>query len=166
MRFERLEHLRKEGEHTPDFRSRFTYVSEQLPPVRAYFHRAGFGEAYTNGVDSVETVAKDHLIKTLSGNPHLFNRVDFMIAALWGRDGYKMIDLARWVGLEPGKWPGNPELLDIIVFKNEVYMPQIPERTCEDSIIVFGKEAEYRRTTKDLTDFMEHPPDIEGLVDY
>ena len=58
---------------------------------------------------------------------------------------------------------GNPDFLDPLVFKNGVYAPDEKVRTCEDMVIVLGREAEYRREVNNLGGYMVVGPFISGL---
>jgi hypothetical protein len=157
-----LELLKKAGEASPNFRARLTYDHGPLPPIRAYLHNAGIDEAFDCPKrKTVEAKVEEHLIKTLIMNRGIINGADYLLAAIWGDKGAKMIDLFRYSGL--GGWPGNPDFAGF-VFRNGVYMPEKRELTCGDTLIVLGQEERYRRTTKDLKEYVEHSPSIDGLV--
>lgn len=165
MMMERMEGFRKTCEFTPNFRGRVTYISDQLPPTRAYFH-SSMTEAYSNpnpDNKSIDALAKEHLILSLGMNLDLVDGADYILAAIWGDNSSKMIDIFKYSDIN--NWPGNPDM-GAFVLRDGVYVPEKREVTCGDTLIVLGQEEKYRRTTKDLTDYMEHPPEIEGLVLY
>ena len=162
----RIERLKAVGEHAPNFKFRFTYVSGPMPPFRAYLHGAGIETFAESQV--TELAAKEHLLETLDVNNKLLEDAVFLLAAIWCKEGDQMIDLFRYADVVPD-WkenPGNPDFLDPLVFKNGVYQPDAKVRTCEDTIIVLGAEGKHRRKSKNLTDYMKRPPDNEGLVNY
>jgi hypothetical protein len=148
---------------SPNFRLRITYAFEELfPPIRAYLHNAGLDDAFKSRRNKpAEFEADRHLLRTLTDNMVILNDASYLIAAIWGDSGARMIDLFRYAGIN--KWPGNPDVA-AFVFRNGVYVPKRREITCGDTLVVLGREEEYRRTTRDLNDYVEHPPTIDGLV--
>lgn len=163
MRMEILEQFRKEGKLSPNFRDRVTYISNQLPPVRAYIHESCSFEAFSSPCNrSIDIEAKEHLILSLGKNLELVEDADYMLAAIWGNENSKMIDVFKYTDVKD--WPGNPDV-SAFVMQNGVYIPR-KEITCGDTLIVLGIEEKYRRTTKSLKEYMKNPPGIEGLIPY
>jgi hypothetical protein len=106
------------------------------------------------------------------GETHLFK---FIIGILWGTDdGDKMIDGFGFKGLpspgiNPQDWPGNPEIYSW-TFKNGVLIKGIDKNllgikniTCGDGFILMAEEEKYRRQCKDIHDYIQNPPKINGL---
>jgi len=139
----------------PDFIVRF--ARESLPPVRAYVHGSG------SDVFSDDGAPRGHLTDVLERHAGLFTDADFLLAALWGNNGDRMIDLFKYTGIR--EWPGNPEVA-AYVFKDGIYKPNARDITCGDTLIVLGIEEAHRRKTGNRGDYIRNPPDIEGLVDY
>ena len=174
-------------EHQPKILARFN-LPDNYVPVRAYLHKAGLkvwdpdlrirtdydimGQVPIN---EALDVAKDHLINTLRGIKSDASQFDYLLAVLWARplkkdsaSFDKMIDFFGYSDIpkNANDWPGNPDI-EGWVMKNEVYAPMegiVPGGlTCGDVSIVIGEEEKYRRTCKDLNEFLQNPPDIEGL---
>ena len=161
----RIELIKQVEKNDPNFKAVLTYAGDVIPPFRAYLHGAGI-EAFSKD-PLPEIAAKDHLFDVLHSNSHLLEGVDFMIAALWGNEGKKIVDLFRYADVV-SDWndnPGNPDFLEPLVFKNGFYIPSARVRTCEDSIIVLGAEGKHRRKSRDMEQYMALSPDIEGIVD-
>ena len=166
MIFERSEHLKPTGKLDPQFRYRFTYATDQLPPIRAYFHNAGLGNAFgklpSHQSETVDHKAKKYLVTILHTEAYrLIEHANFLLAALWGDGDDKMIDLFKFTDIQA--WPGNPDA-GAYVLRNGVYVPERREITCGDTLMVFGAEERHRRTTKTLKEYIENPPEIPGLI--
>lgn len=94
-----------------------------------------------------------------------------MIAAVWGDDSNRMIDLFADSDLDsndnPKKWPGNSDKRSYFI-KNGVILPveSIDSREavgCGDMDIILGYEEMFRREKKNLREFLDNPPQIPGL---
>jgi len=162
--FERIETLERIGERAPDVFGRIILVDSGVPPVRAYLHNSGFEDAFGFGEEKFRYAvasAKSHLAETLATGSGFVSDADYIFAMMYGVDGFKMIDLLPWKGLEG--WPGNP-VMGSFVFENGVYTPDT-DVTCGNGIFVMGKEEEYRTSPgcKNLDYFMKNPPEIERL---
>jgi len=177
-----------------NFIARFNMPNYTLP-VRAYLHGAG-QEMWNPEMNKKKIIseAKDHLVSTLDSmtkREKMFSSseyvdplsFDFLLAVLWGRsnpgcgqsisNGNRMIDFFGYsdVSRNPEYWPGNPEvegwvMTDGIFTMKPHVMPGA--LTCEDTIILLGREGEYRRKCKDLKEFLEKPPvllEIPGLLE-
>ncbi len=91
---------------------------------------------------------------------------EFAIAAAWGyMDDHapvKAMDIFSYKFDKP--WDiCNPDV-DGWVFKNGIYKPEDREVTCETTTIILGKEAEWRRMTKSLEQYLSLRPDIGILT--
>ena len=137
---------------------RFTSI-DQKPVLRAYIHQAGFVECYSGSFNH----AWDHLMNVLNAPPEGLGSMDLAFACVWGQvsTGDRIVDLLGYSDVDP--WPGNPGFSGWVMI-NGVYSPQ-DEITCEDTIIALGKEAEYRRRTKNLTQYQTYPPSIPSIRD-
>ena len=130
-------------------------LPDNKPPVRAYVHKTGF-DVYGNSIPEAER----HLKQVLKENREELNGLQYMLAAMWGYEGNKMIDMFGYNGIT--KWPGNPNIY-AWVMENGVFVPvdkMIPKLalTCEDTSILISKEAEHRRNRNSLADFISTPP--------
>jgi hypothetical protein len=161
-----------------NFIARFN-MPDYYVPVRAYLH--GSGQEMWDPKENTATVirnAKKHLIKTFDSIRDDLSSFDYVLAILWGQsnpgcgsslsNGNKMIDCFGYSGVShnPHCWPGNPEVEGwvmndgLLTIKNGIFPGGL---TCEDSTILLGKEAEYRRKCHDFNDFAVNPPVIPGL---
>src|SRR3989344_7602383 len=127
------------------FRSRFI-LSNGTPPGRVYLHTAGLHEVFNNG--DCEVVAQKYLLRVLHDQRFILKEFEFYLGLIWGniKEKTKVIDFFGYKNI--GEWPGNPDVVPFVV-KNGFCFLNEPS-TCEDSIIMLGKEGEYRRTLPDL----------------
>ncbi|MBI4895686.1 MAG: hypothetical protein HY831_04300 [Candidatus Aenigmarchaeota archaeon] len=125
-------------------------------PGRGYFHTSGFSEVFGGNVDAQDSYAVQALRESLS----LLRDTNYFLAVIWGDvdKGDKVMDLFTYNGAHP--WPGNPEI-SAYVLRNGVYVPEDRSVTCEDTLIILGKEGEHRRQTRSLDDYISSPPVIE-----
>lgn len=127
---------------------------EFKPPTRGYLYEDGLVDTF----GSIEN-ARDYLLAILDTKPILME-ADFLLAAVWGDGENKTVETFGYHGIDP--WPGNPDIF-FWVFRNGIYYPGEEQKECEDTTILRGREAEYRRTTKSLETYMENPPDISNF---
>jgi hypothetical protein len=78
-----------------------------------------------------------------------------------------MIDMAGLRDMEP--WPGNPDVRTW-VFENGFYVPRTHinshddiSDTCGDTLIMYGREEEFRRTVSGLEEYINKYPDLGDL---
>ena len=147
--------FRREDENAPNFLGRTTYFTEEHPPVRAYFHGAGFRDTFGG-----KLVARNRLVATLYQRAGLFSGGDFLLATVWGDNGVPTIDLYEFKANT--EWKKNPNYT-LFVLKDGIFVPDRRD-TCGDMIIMAGAEERYRRTTENLDEYMAKGPGIEGLV--
>src|SRR3989344_2642304 len=128
------------------------YGTDFIVPVRAYLHRSG-AELYGDGE------ADSHFMNTLAKNSNKFKELNYAILVLWGdlNNQQKVIDVFGFSGINP--WPGNPDV-STLVFRNGIYSP-LEHTTCGDTLILLGKEEEYRRTTTSLENYFREPLKIK-----
>ena len=158
-----------------NFFARFNMPDFDGVPVRAYVHNAG-RDLWTLGDEEEITAAKRHLLESL-GSLSGLNQLDYLLAVMWGKldvkaascvGGYRMIDCFGYsdVPKDPMHWPGNPDVESwtmqdgVYVKKNKI----IPGgTTCEDSLILLGEEAKYRRDCHNLREYVMNAPRLKGL---
>ena len=136
-----------------------------LPPVRAYVHKAGFEEVYHGDVGE----ARSYLMRNLNHGPVQMFDFNYLIAAVWGDpQGNKVIDFFGYSDVPSKKnWPGNLDVSDWNIV-NGLFVPRykafssglikVEPKTCEDTTIVLGAEGVYRRKSKSLDEFLAKPP--------
>jgi len=125
------------------------------PPVRAYLHEAGLMSAYGTNYEPLRE-AEEYLKQVLIKYKHDFRKHDFLLAAIWGSEKVQLIDFFGFSGINEN-WKANPDV-KMWVIKNGLYLPEAS--TYGDSIIVFGREEAFRRTTNNLSDYMANLPDL------
>ena len=140
------------------------HFADVSPPGRAYIHRAGLKEVFGS-----ESAARNYFKQEYDSTvKHYSEKYDFVIAVLWGSFSHikhRNIDVFGFHGLN-GKWPGNPDVSNFVMV-NGIFQPlEKPTdiTTCGDTLILLGKEEEYRRTTSGLDVYMNIPPTLEGLL--
>ncbi len=130
------------------------------PPGRVYISSLGLKEVY----ESYENAIK-YVVSFLEARKDVMIDFDYFLASVWAdtRRRDKVIDFFGYNKIE--NWPGNPEVKSWIV-RNGHYLPHLGT-TCEDTLILLGREGEYRKTTSDLKSYIEIPPiDLGGLENY
>src|SRR3989344_4021912 len=152
MKFERVERIKKVNGLDPNFMSRISYLesNSELPPFRAYIHSSAAPAFSPTAHTNLEEQVRENLLLHLGKNFNLVKDFDFLITAAWGDNKDKMLDIFGYSGIS------------FYVLRNGV-LSQEKEITCGDTLIVLGEEERYRRTTLDLTSYIENPPKIEGL---
>jgi hypothetical protein len=149
-----LELMKSRRPDSPNFFARLT-LNGNLPPVRAYFHHGGFDQAY--GAEDGIRNAVAHLRTALDANIDLLGEKQFLLAAIWGNDGRKTIDVLALTHREGEGWQDNPEV-SAYVLEEGFYQPARRDITCGDGLMIFGREEEYRRKTKDIKEYAARPP--------
>ncbi len=141
------------------------HFADVSSPGRAYIHRAGLNEVF-GSESAARNYFKQQYELYLKKN---FEKYDFTIAVLWGAKGqqvnYRNIDVFGFHGLNR-KWPGNPDVSNFVL-SNGIFKPlekPTDVTTCGDTLILLGKEEEYRRTTSGLDVYMNNPPSLDGLL--
>lgn len=130
-----------------------------IPPCRAYVHTAGFEEVYSGEISK----AADYLFSIVNDPGYKsFRKSDFLLAALWGSAGNKMGDLFDLSDIGPEKeWPGNPDVSPWVL-KNGFYF-QDDQIICGDTLIMLGREEEFRRKTSGLEEYCQRYPDLGDM---
>lgn len=148
------------------FKARFIFSDNENPIGRAYVHRAGLDDVF----GSKEKVMKYFNQQYDVYLKEKFRDYDFSIAVLWGFLGssktkHKMIDVFGFHGLNRN-WPGNPDVSNFVM-DNGIFRPlekTTDVTTCGDTIMLLGKEEEYRRRTQNLDFYLNHPPILDKLL--
>ena len=135
-------------------------------PTRIYFHENDFEDAFSD--DSTNSSWMNGLSHLQGLNPKISDSYDlrnfnYAIAVLWGQNKDKIVDLFAYCDIN--RWPGNPTVHSFI-FKNGVYQQENHEITCGDGTILIGLEEMHRRRCRNLSDFLQNPPAISGIVFY
>jgi len=128
-------------------------AAENNPPGKFYVHTAGFDKVFGPDDPTGNSLAYvSQVMKTYQGR---FNWYSFVIGIVWGDEsnGDKVMDLFGYRGLK--EWSGNPDV-DLWVIRNGIYVPDI-STTCGESLVVLGKEEEFRKGTKDLDEYFKKP---------
>ncbi|HLC90928.1 MAG TPA: hypothetical protein VJI15_04105 [Candidatus Nanoarchaeia archaeon] len=151
------------------FAAQFSILDIEVPVI-GYVHAAGFAEAFpsrgkkkTGSVPAAIQYTKDFI----GGNPRIFlgygSPVDYLIVALWGDDGVKVIEAFGYEHVEPQQWPGNPERHSW-VFRDQVHGANIVGKSCLETDAMLGAEASHRlQYTKTLDEFLRNRPYLFDL---
>ena len=111
--------------------------------------------------DSIST--KQYLLEMLTRYPEITQEPTmFAIAAAWGyRESdrpVRVIDILTYEFDKP--WDTcNPDL-DTWVIRNGSPVPGNKKVTCETTVIIAGKEAELRRSSSNLGEYLQRWPDV------
>ncbi len=120
--------------------------------ARGYVHEFGYDVWGNKG-----KVVIEYLSNCLKNMPKGFMEDDFILAALWGNNGKRMIDCIGLRGIK-NNWSGNPEV-NAWVYDNGVYIIT-RNITCGDGLIMLGEEEKFRRTTSSLEEYKYEFPDF------
>ncbi len=130
------------------FVHRESYMLLNLTPVRFYVH------------DSSPTKVVNHAARIFS---HERLKGDFILGAVWFREGEEINELFSYSDLDP--WDSNPNVSRAFVYRNGIYAPHERGGKCGEFVVIRGREEEWRRKhTKTLMDYMENPPDLPEWV--
>ena len=146
--------------------SKMAFITRQIckaipgerPPVKAYFHEAGFQDVFGGDVAN----AQSYLLQAFHKQRFVLTPFDYIIAAVWGdvKTGDRVVDVFGYSDIHPWR-TSNPDS-DPYEIRNETWQPL--KRMCEDTQVILGREGEFRRQTDDLADFMRRWPDLPAIV--
>jgi hypothetical protein len=171
MPFNHLSHLRRERGYNP--------------PARLYqHHTVDYIKWFKDGEDHVyaRDGARRHFEKVIYNTGHIdLSKFIYIIAAVWTRDHdgekQKMIDFFgfhdfnkdatgnNWRAQNPSVFAANlcgTEPLPLGFKWNgekQIFIPDVDSH-CEDVNLILGAEAEHRRHTYNLEEFLEEEPDL------
>ena len=147
------------------FLSRMSFPN-RVTPIRVYIHNAGLKKTFGT-LDNAENYVMDQISTEKSELSGLLYLYDFVISALWSNGKDKIMDIFGFSDVKDN-WPGNPDVINWLWYngKNRFIKDARDIATCGDTLIILGKEEEYRRTTESLDSFMRHPLNIGAIKDY
>ena len=183
--------------HKTGFKAFFN--GDDSPVTRVYIHSAGFAEVYGHKPAEDEAEEHERLRRHVPDlvdaamghfsdvwdkcrhasvdDPSFIGDFAYVLAVMWGDKSRneKVIDFFGFSGIN--EWPGNPDV-SAWVMREGVYVSQerfgdiyVQNRkiTCGDTLILLGREEQYRRKTSTLEEYVNiHPrlgiPQIETLV--
>ncbi len=149
------------------FIARITHWEDCPTPVRAYVFREGLDEGFEGKVDLAHSALLEATAQVPAG---IF---DYMLAAIWfnPKTQAKTIDFFGYSGLEKD-WKANPEINPFIVSKG-LFVPRTettidcisPGKNsfCGTTMVMLGREEDYRLTTRDIREYFAISPHLEGL---
>jgi len=137
--------------------------------MRAYVHQAGLEnfdgtsslENATNAIGHLnELMQKPETITTLdfAGAKVGADEIEYLIAGVWHSGISPVIDFFKFS--HEGEWPGNPQWFSY-VFRNGVCQAN-DSSGCGDDLILLSREEEYRRQTKNASEYLSTPPKFSG----
>jgi len=133
-------------------------------PGRVYVHPVGFAEAYENKLTNLQ----NYFLEISQHHKYLFAGCNYFLATIWGdvKNKERVADLFMFSCVK--NWPGNPDVLPYEIREGELIRekglaPEDETFTCSDTLIMLGKEEEYRRATKSLEEYMVRYPDLGEL---
>ena len=127
----------------------------RLPtPARVYVHEAGFSDVYCCLKD-----AQAYALERFNRNEKQLKDHAFFLGVMWGNGEVAIMD-CKGLLLDGASWPGNPEK-PTWTYSGGVFRPEFCP--CGDADIVFGREEEFRRATRDLRDYAENLPPLDHI---
>jgi hypothetical protein len=147
--------------------SRQVIISKEDFPTKLYT----FSAAIYGGIFQDSAEIREYLLNTLDSHPEIKKQPHvFAIAGAWGytesdKPKVRAIDIFSYRFDKP--WKDCNPVTDSWVFKNGIHDVNDREVTCETMSIILGKEAQLRRETDNLEQFLASWPDIPefGPVD-
>jgi|TARA_Y100000034_G_scaffold49088_1_gene60680 hypothetical protein len=143
-------------------------LPNEKTPIRAYVHKAGQGEVFVDPVKAINYFKQE----LASGLKCSLEDYDFVLATIWGEESpgksyenqKRNIDIFGFGYTE--NWPGNPDVSTLAV-RNGICEPNYdPNKdfgsvlTCGDTLIMLGREEEYRRVRPTLQSYLHLPPNL------
>ena len=145
------------------FLARFQIVNVR-PPVKLYIHSAGIAQAFSaTSPDQAADLARDYFLREWPYHQRDTEKYDFLLAALWaspesGRMS-KIVDCFGFYDIRD--WRNGNYNVDIWNIKDGLRVINHAASACEDTMIAFGLESSYRRTTNSLDEFVRGWPNVE-----
>lgn len=143
------------------FKQRFNLEDLSIPG-RLYVHESGL-ELFGKGDEALNYI-RDYAVQTLRAQNRSLSNFDFFLASSWGDSSRRMkfIDVFGYK-LENGVWKSNADVYSAVV-RNGSWREGDNPFSCEDVLIMLGREAELRRASSDLVEYMAKKPlGIPGL---
>ena len=130
--------------------------NKEVQPARIYVHNS-----YTfNPEQQLEEISQalELLVKTRTPPTRNGESKDMMyfIGGLWQLKNVPCLDIVGYGNFPQGNWQGNPEVISWNIIDLNVRWDW-PGFACEEEMILFGKEAQLRRTTPDLATYIDAP---------
>ncbi|MBR9705373.1 hypothetical protein GOV12_08215 [Candidatus Pacearchaeota archaeon] len=138
---------------------------DKVPPHRLYLGESG-KEIWKDAMGDFEDVHNFAMI-CLGSIIRLndLSQFDYMLGVLWkDDDDKKMMDMFPYK-MTSDIWPGNPTEYNFVL-KNGVFVHEnrgIREIGCETGDIIRAREAEHRRRSHNLLEFLNNPPHLGDL---
>ena len=123
---------------------------------KMYLHSSGEG-IYQDDL-------KKYLWAAFGDRPQNVNNINYFNSILWAENGKRIIDFFGYHGLK-NNWKGNPDVYSWVIDKKENYRWHNSgiSITCGEGIILLGEEEKFRRTTKNLEEYMSKTLDLNGV---
>ena len=134
----------------PRFVSRGVLTEDVICPTIVYLHASGL----TSGAFTNYNEAMNYIPFLLKGKS--FDKVNYLIALLWGKDGARNADLFVFSDINMKDWPGNPEVHSRVF--NEYEIQSSGAISCGDGLILLGREEEHRRQCASIDDYLSRRP--------
>jgi hypothetical protein len=145
------------------------------PPTRTYIHETAV-DSLSQSVGTKDSrlrevlertakVASGHLIHSLEASSDRlgsdFQCFDYLLAFLWAEQEARMVDFWGCV-VDPNqeKWKGNAVEYHPWFTRNGQILAVGEGAFCGEGISISNQEEEYRRTCKDLAEYLKNPPQI------
>jgi len=123
-------------------------LRENSPPVRIHVSEMGYSDVFGGNEDQM----KRYTSQVFSKHNHLFRKSNVLIGMLWA-DPITLAKTLDIFGLsKEEKWEDNLGIYSWVIHNNE-HFPKDPI-SCGEGIIRLGKELEYRKTTKNIEDYL------------
>src|SRR3989344_7630660 len=123
-------------------------LRENSPPARIHVSEMGYFDVFGRN----ENQMLSYIEPTLKRNSHLFRKSSMLIGMLWA-DPKTLAKTLDIFGLSKEEnWQDNPGVYSWVIHNNE-HFPNDPI-SCGEGIIRLGKELEYRKTTKNIEDYL------------
>ena len=103
----------------------------------------------------------DYLSTSIKNAPQETKQGDYFISLLWSDEKRnELMDIFVYSDIK-NNWKGNPGISSWVV-TNGIWKNKNPI-TCGEGIILLGREEEYRRTTRNISQYLKHTLDLNIL---
>ena len=131
--------------------------SNNTIPIIAYVHSSGFNETFQGKVNNAQGYLENHFSSIMNGIEYGMltpNNPLYAIAVVWGDTIHKIGSIDTFLFGDLNDWKKNPEVA-AGVFRRGKLINHKKIISCRDTFIMLGIEEKTRRTTKDLTQYLE-----------
>lgn len=132
---------------------------EQKTPSRLYIHNLGYDKVFSGYWQHAENYG----LEAANDVALMRSNIAFVLGTVWGDTNTlePVVDLLLFSDIDARKFPANPDV-GLVVVRSGIW--QAVANTCDDTLVMAGFEAAYRRSKgQTLDNYLAKPPNINAL---